>query len=95
MAAGDQQSPPPDPDEVVVLSGAKSYHRPLEEGSNKPACHSTAASRVDDEGKRWSIAKADAWREKCQRDRCWGNPDYGRGSGPELPTSTEIPGSGD
>jgi len=90
MAAGDQQSRPDDPDEVVVLDGAKTYHRPLKKGSSEPACHSTAASKVDDEGRRWGIEKADAWREACQRERCWGNPDYGRGDGPPLPTSTEV-----
>ena len=78
---------------VVVLRGASKnrYHR--DDGNGDPACPVLERSDRDTPARSlWDIEKADAWREPCQYDACFGNRDgWSDDRKVVLPTSTEVP----
>jgi len=78
---------------VVVLRGASKnrYHR--DDGNGDPACPVLERSDRDTPARSlWDIEKADAWREPCQYDACFGNRDgWSDERKVVLPSSTEVP----
>jgi len=79
--------------QVVVLAGASKnrYHR--DDGNGDPACPVLERSDRDDPTRSlWEIEKAEAWREACQYDDCFGDRDqWSDERNVVLPSSKEVP----
>jgi hypothetical protein len=74
------------PDQVLVSSHrARSFHRPGPDG-DAPACKAEAAVG---EWTVWPRERAEAWREPCQNDACFGDGGDPASHGDTWPVATD------